>query len=59
MSDRLILIGWAVLENLGFRQLTVWWRLRGLIRYLTRNRDWGAMERRGLQSTSLPPKESP
>ena len=27
--DVLILLGYAVLENLGYRQLTLYWRLRG------------------------------
>ena len=26
----LLLLGYAVVENLGYRQLTLWWRLRGL-----------------------------
>jgi cellulose synthase/poly-beta-1,6-N-acetylglucosamine synthase-like glycosyltransferase len=26
----LLLLGYAVIENLGYRQLTLWWRLRGL-----------------------------
>ena len=28
--DTLVLLGWAFLEPLGYRQLTVAWRLRGL-----------------------------
>lgn len=48
MSDRLRLVGWIFLENLGYRQLTVIWRLRGLIKYLRGKKDWGSMERRGL-----------
>jgi len=48
LSDRLLLIGWALLENLGYRQLTVLWRLRGLWKYLRRRTDWGTMTRRGL-----------
>jgi hypothetical protein len=46
--DRLLLLGWALVENLGYRQITVFWRLRGLVKYLRGRRDWGAMERRGL-----------
>ena len=48
IRDRLVLITWAVLENLGYRQLTVVWRLRGIWKYLRGRTDWGAMERRGL-----------
>lgn len=29
-GEILLLLGFAVLENFGYRQLTVWWRLRGL-----------------------------
>ena len=45
--DRLLLLGWALLENLGYRQLTVMWRLIGLVKYLRGRRDWGLMERTG------------
>lgn len=48
--DRLLLVGWALLENVGYRQLTVVWRLQGLWKYLRGRRDWGAMERRGFQA---------
>ena len=46
--DRFLLVVWALLENVGFRQLTVVWRLRGMVKYLRGRRDWGAMERRGF-----------
>lgn len=48
--ERLILLLWVLLENLGYRQLTVVWRLRGLARYLRGSKDWGAMTRRGFSS---------
>ncbi len=48
-SDRLWLILWAVLENLGYRQLTVWWRLQGLWKFARGRTDWGAMERKGFK----------
>ncbi len=48
LRDRLALIAWVVLENIGYRQLTVVWRLRGIWKYLRGRTDWGAMERRGL-----------
>ena len=47
-TDRLILLGWSFLEALGYRQLTAVWRLRGIYRFFTGNKDWGAMERRGV-----------
>ena len=48
LSDRVVLCLWALLENLGYRQLTVVWRLKGLLKYLRGKKDWGVMERRGL-----------
>jgi cellulose synthase/poly-beta-1,6-N-acetylglucosamine synthase-like glycosyltransferase len=42
-----LLIG-AVLENFGFRQLTVWWRVRAFWEYLRGDLSWGAMERKGM-----------
>ena len=38
----------SVLENFGFRQLTVWWRVRAFAEYLRGDLSWGAMERRGM-----------
>ena len=48
LSDRLLLCVWAMLENIGYRQMTVAWRLNGFIKYLRGRKEWGAMERRGL-----------
>jgi cellulose synthase/poly-beta-1,6-N-acetylglucosamine synthase-like glycosyltransferase len=40
----------AVFENFGYRQLTTWWRLKGVIDYLKGNRGWGTMTRKGLST---------
>jgi cellulose synthase/poly-beta-1,6-N-acetylglucosamine synthase-like glycosyltransferase len=48
LRDRLLMFAWAALESLGYRQLTVFWRLRGLIRRLRGTSDWGVMTRRGF-----------
>ena len=48
LRDRFVLFGWAMLENLGYRQITVLWRLQGIWKYLRGRKDWGVMERRGL-----------
>jgi cellulose synthase/poly-beta-1,6-N-acetylglucosamine synthase-like glycosyltransferase len=48
VRDRVIMIGWALLEPLGYRQLTVVWRLHGLWKYLRGRTDWGTMTRRGF-----------
>ena len=47
--DLRILLGAAVLESLGFRQLTAVWRLQGMIDELRGKTGWGKMERRGFK----------
>ena len=47
--DRGLLFWWALMENIGYRQMTVYWRLRGLWKFLRGRKDWGAMERKGFQ----------
>jgi len=46
--DILRLFGLAVIENFGYRQLTLLWRARGLIRGMSGAREWGERERRGF-----------
>jgi cellulose synthase/poly-beta-1,6-N-acetylglucosamine synthase-like glycosyltransferase len=48
LRDHLALLGFALIENIGYRQLTVLWRLRGLVGFLRRRSDWGSMEHRGF-----------
>jgi len=47
--DRALLFWWALLENVGYRQLTVYWRLRGLWKFIRGRKEWGAMERKGFR----------
>ncbi|HWL40367.1 MAG TPA: glycosyltransferase [Gemmatimonadaceae bacterium] len=54
--DRALLFCWALLENLGYRQLTVVWRLRGLWKFLRGRKEWGAMERKGFVHLSAAEK---
>ncbi len=56
LRDRLMLFGWTLLENLGYRQLTVWWRLRGMWKFLRGRKEWGAMERRGFLPRPAAPR---
>lgn len=43
---------WAsILENFGFRQLLTVWRAQGLIDGLRGKKGWGAMQRKGFQSS--------
>jgi len=48
--DRALLVVWAVLENLGYRQLTVVWRLRGTLSYIRGKKSWGKMNRKGFNT---------
>jgi cellulose synthase/poly-beta-1,6-N-acetylglucosamine synthase-like glycosyltransferase len=48
MRDRLLMMVWAVLESLGYRQLTTLWRLRGLAKFFQGNKEWGVMAREGF-----------
>jgi cellulose synthase/poly-beta-1,6-N-acetylglucosamine synthase-like glycosyltransferase len=43
-----ILLGLAVLEAFGFRQLSTYWRARGLFAVLRKKQGWGEMTRRGF-----------
>jgi cellulose synthase/poly-beta-1,6-N-acetylglucosamine synthase-like glycosyltransferase len=51
---------YAVLENFGYRQLSAFWRCRGIVDLLRGRKDWGAMQRRGLERPAevpVPPAE--
>ncbi|NOT32954.1 MAG: glycosyltransferase family 2 protein [Candidatus Eisenbacteria bacterium] len=43
----LILMAYAVLENLGYRQLMAWFRVRGLWNAMRKRKAWGVMARKG------------
>jgi cellulose synthase/poly-beta-1,6-N-acetylglucosamine synthase-like glycosyltransferase len=46
---------YAIVENLGYRQLTLWWRCRGILDYVSgTERGWGEMERAAFASPSEP-----
>lgn len=47
-SDLYRLIWLAVAENFGYRQLTTFWRLRGLVTVFRKAKGWGRMERKGF-----------
>ena len=46
--DLAVLTAIAVLENLGYRQLSNIWRLRGFWQFLTKKQGWGIMTRKGF-----------
>ena len=45
---RMIIV--AFIENFGYRQLSTWWRINGIISALRGDHSWGTLERRGFQS---------
>lgn len=45
----------SVLENFGYRQVTVWWRLRGLVDFLRGKQQWGQMDRKGIHELPKQP----
>ena len=57
-ADTSRLLVMALIENFGFRQMTVWWRIRALMGGAS-VKSWGNMERRGVvhpvEGVSLPP----
>jgi cellulose synthase/poly-beta-1,6-N-acetylglucosamine synthase-like glycosyltransferase len=50
LSDRARLVFWALIEPIGYRQLTVFWRLQGLERWLRRRRVHGHVPGKGHAS---------
>ncbi|MCA9738285.1 MAG: glycosyltransferase family 2 protein [Gemmatimonadetes bacterium] len=50
MRDVLSLFLLAVGENFGYRQLTVFWRFRGMWKLLRGQADWGRMQRKGFDA---------
>jgi len=50
-GDLLLLLLYASLENLGYRQLTVWWRLKAFASVWKRGHRWGEMIRKGFATS--------
>lgn len=48
LRDLMKMALYSVLENFGYRQLTTWWRVRGIIAYWRGEQAWGAMTRKGF-----------
>jgi cellulose synthase/poly-beta-1,6-N-acetylglucosamine synthase-like glycosyltransferase len=47
-SDLLLLLLYASLENFGYRQRTVWWRLKAFVTVWKSGHVWGDMTRKGF-----------
>lgn len=58
VRDRLLLLLWAALGSVGYRQCTVYWRLRGIRKFLQKKTDWGTMTRTGFQTSAGPEPEA-
>ena len=54
--DLALLLAVGVIENLGYRQLTVLWRLKGMLDHLRGRKEWGLMERMGYGRPSQGPE---
>jgi cellulose synthase/poly-beta-1,6-N-acetylglucosamine synthase-like glycosyltransferase len=52
ISDLLRLLLYATLENFGYRQRTVWWRLRAFASVRKHGRVWGEMTRTGFETAA-------
>lgn len=51
MRELLRLVAYSVLENVGYRQLITYHRVRGFFAYLRGNKAWGEMKRLGFDPT--------
>ena len=49
LRDLATLISLGVIENFGYRQMTVWWRVKAFWDYMRGVKSWGAMQRVGFQ----------
>ena len=50
-----LLLFTAVAENFGYRQMTVWWRLKGTFDWIRGKEGWGQMKRKGIGPQPPPP----
>jgi len=48
IRTRFALISAAILENLGYRQILLWYRLRGMLDFIRGGQAWGEMKRKGF-----------
>ena len=58
--DLLVLFAVGILENFGYRQINVWWRLQGTWQWLRgKQGGWGAMQRKGFAEAPVAPLNVP
>jgi len=53
--DKAILLVYCFLENFGYRQLTIQWRLKGMMDYLRRKKGWEKFDRIGFAASQPTP----
>ena len=53
-QDVVRLVSYCFFEHFPYRQMHMFWRLRGLWQYLRGNNTWAPLKRKGLQSASVP-----
>lgn len=58
-SDTLRLIGFALVEPFGYRQITIWFRLKAFARYFKGDHSWGRMQRQGFGGDSTSTSGAP
>jgi cellulose synthase/poly-beta-1,6-N-acetylglucosamine synthase-like glycosyltransferase len=49
LSDVLMMLLFSLLENIGYRQLMIWWRLKGLYRFLRGDIKWNVIAKEGFK----------
>jgi hypothetical protein len=52
--DSLRLLFYALIEPFGYRQITVWFRLKAFARYIRGDHSWGRMNREGFAAQNQP-----
>jgi cellulose synthase/poly-beta-1,6-N-acetylglucosamine synthase-like glycosyltransferase len=50
IRELVILFLYGVLENFGYRQLTAWWRMKGIIDLFRGKKGWDKFERKGFDN---------
>ena len=57
------MLAFALLENVGYRQLTAYWRLKAFVNFARGDRGWGKMVREGFRGSvvarALTPRATP
>ena len=53
-ENPLRLVFFAFIEPFGYRQITVWFRLKAFVRYLQGDHSWGRMKREGFGAAPAP-----